>query len=271
VHLAETFRQQAAACEQLGSPLYAELLRRVVDDYELGGVSTQVLERHENDPGPSALALRLLGSAHRMVLAGEAPELAAFYPSVGGVWDPVPGWRAFEQVLRARGPELRVLLNQPPQTNEVGRSVALYGGLLWLAESVPLPIRLFETGSSAGLNLRADHFRYDLDDGNGFGPADSPVQFDQAWSGRPIKPVSPPRIVQRTGCDVAPINPLSADGVLTLKSYVWPDMTVRLQRLSGALEVARQVPADVRREDVLSFLEAVDTAEGQLGVSGNGQ
>jgi hypothetical protein len=266
VHLVDTFQQQAESCEQLGSRLYADLLRQIVDDYEVGGVSVDVLAGHERDPGPSALALRLLGSVHRLVLSGQAPELATFYPSVGGEWDPVLGWEAFEQVLRARGPELRVLLNQPPQTNEVGRSTALYGGLLRLAEVFPLPVRLFEIGASAGLNLRADHFRYNLEDGAGFGPVDSPVQLRQAWSGRGFDPVVPPRIAERTGADLAPIDPLSPEGKLTLLSYVWPDMTDRLERLRGALEVARQVPADVRREDALSFLRALETAEGHVTV-----
>ncbi|HEU4945621.1 MAG TPA: DUF2332 domain-containing protein [Kribbella sp.] len=266
MHLVKTFRQQARACERLGSPMYADLLLRLIDDYELGGVSAQVLQGHEEDPGPSSLALRLLGSVHRLVLSGEAPELAAFYPSAGGEWDPVLGWESFEQVLLARGPELRVMLNQPPQTNEVGRSIALYGGLLRLAESTSLPVRLFEIGASAGLNLRADHFRYLGDDGTCFGPADSPVRFEHAWSGRPFKPVPPPRIVERTGSDIAPVNPLTEDGALTLASYVWPDMPARLQRLRGALEVARRVPADVRREDALSLLRALETAEGHVTV-----
>jgi hypothetical protein len=266
VQLVETFQQQALACEQLGSPLYADLLRRLVDDYELGGVSSNVLAGHEDDPGPSALALRLLGSVHRLVLAGEAPELATFYPSAGGEWDLVLGWEAFEQVLQSRRAELRALLTQPPQTNEVGRATALYGGLLRLAESVPLPVRLFEIGSSAGLNLRADHFHYDLEDGTGFGPADSPVQLDQAWSGRAMKPVPAPRVVERTGSDPAPVNPLSEEGALTLASYVWPDMTARLERLRGALEVAKRVPADLRREDAVSFLRAIEPAEGHVTV-----
>ena len=264
--LVEAFQVQAVACEELGSQLYAELLRRIVDDYELGGVTTAVLAGYEDEPGPSALALRLLGSVHRLVLAGETPELAAFYPSVGGEWDSVLGWEAFEQVLQSRGPLLRSLLVQPPQTNEVGRSIALYGGLLRLAEVVPLPVRLFEIGASGGLNLRADHYRYVAADGTGFGPADSPVVFDDAWSGRPIQPAPQLRIAERVGCDIAPVNPLSEDGALTLTSYVWPDMPERLERLRGALEVARKVPADVRREDALSFLRALELAEGHVTV-----
>ncbi|MEV6287523.1 DUF2332 domain-containing protein [Kribbella sp. NPDC051770] len=293
----EAFQLQATACEELGSPLYADLLRRLVDDYELGGVSTRVLAGHEQDPGPSALALRLLGSVHRLVLAGEAPELAVFYPSTGGEWDPVLGWEAFEQVLLSRGAELQSLLTQPPQTNEVGRSTALYGGLLRLHEAVPLPVRLFEIGASGGLNLRPDHFRYEVsgpdtsqvsttdpapasrpgpapetsqvsttDTPTIFGAPDSPVVFTDAWSGRPIVPAPDLRIAERVGSDINPVNPLTEDGALTLTSYVWPDMTERLARLRGALEVARVVPADVHREDALSFLRNLELSEGHVTV-----
>jgi hypothetical protein len=291
VDVVEAFQLQATACEELGSPMYADLLRRLVDDYELGGVSTRVLAGHEQDPGPSALALRLLGSVHRLVLAEEAPELAVFYPSAGGEWDPVLGWEAFEQVLQSRGAELQNLLGQPPQTNEVGRSTALYGGLLRLFEAVPLPIRLFEIGASGGLNLRADCFRYevaapvapttsDVDlttsqvgttpstpaDERVFGALDSPVVFTDAWSGRPMVPAPDLRIAERVGSDINPVNSLTEEGAVTLTSYVWPDMLSRLERLRGALEVARAVPADVHREDAVSFLRNLELSEGHVTV-----
>ncbi|GAA1561943.1 DUF2332 domain-containing protein [Kribbella lupini] len=287
--LVEAFQLQATACEELGSPLYADLLRRLVDDYELGGITTRVLAGHEQDPGPSALALRLLGSVHRLVLAGEVPELAVFYPSVGGEWDSVLGWEAFEQVLQSRGAELQNLLDQPPQTNEVGRSTALYGGLLRLHEAVPLPVRLFEIGASGGLNLRADCFRYEVSPVDSvtsqvgatmsspadepapaepfvFGAPDSPVVFTNAWSGRPMVPAPDLRIAERIGSDINPVNPLTPDGALTLTSYVWPDMTARLERLRGALEIARTVPADVHRQDAISSLRNLELSEGHVTV-----
>src|SRR3712207_3848385 len=93
-------RTQAQACSDLGSPMYAELLTRCAADVEAGGPTAQVLEGHEADPGPSALGLRLLGSVHRLVLERRAGELAAFYPSVGGTWEPAAGWRAFSAVVR---------------------------------------------------------------------------------------------------------------------------------------------------------------------------
>jgi hypothetical protein len=82
--LSSMFRWQAEACERLGSPMYANILSRIAQDAEQNGVSVQLLAGHEDDPGPSALALRLVGSVHRLVLEGRAGALAGYYPSVGG-------------------------------------------------------------------------------------------------------------------------------------------------------------------------------------------
>jgi hypothetical protein len=243
--------------------MYAELLRLLVDDYEVGGISVRVLEGYENRSFGEAIGLRLLAAVHGLVLSGTAPELAAFYPSTGGTWDPVLGWEAFEQVLQSRLGEVRSLLTQPPQTNEVGRSAALYGGLLQLVHEVPLPVRLFEIGASGGLNLRADQYRY-LADGTSYGPPESPVVFESAWSGQ--VPSAELRVAERVGCDIAPVDPLTTDGALTLTSYVWPDMADRLARLRGALTVAHDVPADVRREDAVSFLRGLELSEGHVTV-----
>jgi len=60
------FREQARGCGNLGSGMYDELLRRVADDLDAGGPTVAVLAGHEDDPGPSALALRLAGSVHRL-------------------------------------------------------------------------------------------------------------------------------------------------------------------------------------------------------------
>ncbi len=245
--------------------MYAELARLMVDDYELGGATTGVLGSYEGHRHDEALALPLLAAVHRLVLAGEAPELAGFYPSVGGVWDPVLGWEAFAQVLQSRVGELRAAVLQGPQTNEVRRSVALYGGLLQLVHEVPLPVRLMEIGSSAGLNLRVDHFRYNLTDGSYYGRADSPVVIEDAWSGREL-PRSALRIAERVGSDVAPVNALSEEGARTLTSYVWADQLERLTRLRGALAIAREVPADVRRADAVSFVRGLELSEGHLTV-----
>ncbi len=129
----------------------------------------------------------------------------------------------------------------------MGRSAALIGGLLVLVDRFDLPVRLFEIGCSAGLNLRADHYRYRYPGGE-WGPADSPVIVDDAWRG-PLPPAAGLRIAERHGYDIAPLDPTSSDGELTLLSYVWPDQPARLERLRGAIDVARRVPAPLHRRN----------------------
>jgi hypothetical protein len=255
-------RDQAQACEELGSPLYAALLTHVADDVVAGGPARQVLRGHEDDPGPSALSLRLMGAVHRMVLEGRAPALALTYPSVGGTGDAEAAWVALRDVLAEHRDELRAGLDQPPQTNEVGRAAALIGGLLHLAAEDPRPVRLVEIGASAGLNLRADRFRVELADGRSVGPVTSPVTLVDPWRG-PVPPLAPRlHLVERSGCDVAPVDPTTTAGRVLITSYVWPDQVDRLERLRGALDVAREEPADLVAAGAGDFLDRIELRAG---------
>jgi hypothetical protein len=264
--LVRRVRAQAVACHELGSPLYGFLLEQVAGDVLGGGPSADVLAGHENDPGPSALAMRLMGAVHRLVLERRAPELALFYPSVGGTADVGGAWPAFRGVLVEHGDELRRLLGRPPQTNEVGRAASLIGGLLHIVDRWPGPLRLFEIGASAGLNLRADRFRVESSDGSSVGPDDSPVVLADPWLG-PRPPGSGPlQIVERHGCDSEPVDPTTQEGRLRLTSYVWPDQPARLERLRGALQVAAQVPAPVVRRSARDFVADLQLGRGTTTV-----
>jgi len=261
----DLFRQQALACAHLGSPMYAELLARLADDVEAGGPTARALRGHEQDPGPSGLALRLAGSVHRLVLAGAAPELAPLYPSVGGTWERA-GAEAVLTFLDRRGEEVVPLLDQAPQTNEVGRAAALLGGMLRLQERWPLPIRLFEVGASAGLNLQADRFCYIDDAGGVWGDQDAQVVLMGAWDGARLPLDRRVVVVERRGSDVNPVDPRTDEGRLTLRSYVWPDMTARHARLEGAIELARSEPLRVERADAASYVEHIELMRGALTV-----
>ena len=258
-------RGQAQASADLGSPMYAELLDRLADDLEAGGPTARVLRGHEDDPGPSGLALRLAGSLHRLVLSGAADELAPYYPTVGGSWS-TAGVEAVLDFLARRPDDVRPLLDQPPQTNEVGRSAALLGGLLRLVARHPLPVRLFEIGASGGLNLYADRFRYLDDAGRAWGAAESPVTLTDAWRGGSLPLDARVVVVERGGCDVSPVDVTTDDGRLALSSYVWPDMTARFERLDGAIELARQDPVEVERAGAAAYVDRLEPADGHLTV-----
>ena len=258
-------RDQAEACAQLGSPMYGELLSRLADDFEAGGPTARVLRGHEDDPGPSGLALRLAGSIHRLVLDGAAAELEPFYPTTGGTWSSA-GVDAVIAFLDRRSDDVRPLLDQAPQTNEVGRSAALLGGLLRSLARYPLPVRLYEIGASGGLNLFADRFRYADDAGRGWGAPTSPVTLDGAWQGEPLPLAEDVVVVERGGCDVSPVDVTTEEGRLTLTAYLWPDMTARFARLSGAIEVARSEPVLVERAGAASYVEGLELREGHMTV-----
>jgi hypothetical protein len=267
MELTTAFRRQSTACAEMGSPMYAALLARAADDIDAGGPVRDVLAGHEDDPGPSALALRLMGSVHRLVLERRAGELAAYYPSVGGSWEPDGGWAAFRSLLLEQPGTVAEWLDRPPQTNEVGRATALYGGLLQLSggPAGDLPVRLFEMGSSAGLNLRADRFAYVDATGTTFGDPASPVRLEPAWRGRPLV-AAEPVLVERRGCDVHPVDPATTEGRTLLTAYVWPDQRDRLERLRGALQIAGAVPAEVRRESAAAFVGSLDLVPGTVTV-----
>ncbi len=265
--LAEVVRRQGRICARLGSPMYGDLLGRIADDIDAGGLFADLLAGHEEDPMADATPLRLLGGLHRLVLTGAAPRLAAFYPSAGGAWEPAEAPAVWSEILTAarnNADQLRATLDMPPQTNEVGRAAALVGALLHLVDRFPFPVRLFEIGTSGGLNLRADHFRFRYD-GDEWGPGWSPVVIENAWQGR-RPPDAPLRIVERHGFDITPVDPASTDGELTLLSYVWPDMTERLARLRAAIGVARQVPAGLDRMPAARAVAGLRLVRGTMTV-----
>jgi hypothetical protein len=258
------FREQARACRDLGSAMYDELLRRVADDLDAGGPSVTVLAGHEDDPGPSALALRLAGSLHRLVLEGRAGALADYYPTVGGTWDVESGWPVLRELLAEQADAVREWLDRPPQTNEVGRAVALMTGLLDAGGHRALPVRLFEIGSSGGLNLLFDRFRY-VWSGGSLGPSDSPVLLEPAWAGTPPDGVVP-QVLERVGSDVMPIDVRSTEGRLAVTAYVWPDQVARFERLRGALRLASETSFEVRRQAAGDVVDAMTLRPGTTTV-----
>lgn len=247
-------RGQAGYCDST-SPFYAVLLRRMADDVDAGGPTWDLLRATADDPVGFVPQLRLLGAVHALALRGEAPELAAHYPSCGGDGDAAVVWPAVRTVLADHHDELVPWLARPPQTNEVGRAAALIVALLTATATTRLPVRLLEIGASAGLNLRLDRFWYEAD-GQGVGDAASPVRFVDCWEGGRPPLDAPLRIDSRLGCDRSPIDPTSEDGRIALLAYTWPDMDARLALLRAALDVAARVPVVVEQADFRTWLPA---------------
>jgi hypothetical protein len=237
-------RIQSRSCAAMGSPLYGSLLDRAADDCEAGGATWRVLEPHAGPGRADALALRLMAAVHRLVLQRRAPALATCYPSVGGTSGPQAAWPLFRATLEEQRDAVVELVGQPCQTNEVGRSAGLVVGLLDVALATRLPLRLLEVGASAGLNLRCDHFRIG-GGGVALGDPDSPVDLASHWTVPPPHVPERLRVVERHGCDRAPLDPTTPEGRLRLTSSVWADQRARHKLLRGALQLAARVAAPV--------------------------
>lgn len=250
-----------------GSPFYAGLAARIADDVEAGGPCWPVVRAHAEHPEDEVPGVRLLAGLHRDVLRGAAPALAPRYPSVGGDGDVEATWPLLRDHVAAHVDELAAWVDHVPQTNEVARSIALVGGWLTVAAETGLPLRLLEPGCSAGLNLRADHFRYEQG-GRAWGDAASPVRFVDRWDGG-VPPLDTRcEIDDRRGCDRFPVDPTTEEGRLTLLAYVFADEPERFEALRGALDMAGQVPVAVDRGDAVTWLEdhLATPAEGQATV-----
>ena len=255
--IGELFRARADELERDGrSRLYVELMRGAAADADAGGVVAEVFAGDPATRGPVP-ELRLLAALHHLVLSGDAPQLARFFPSAGGDASPDGAWPVARRTISERADVVRELARRTVQTNEPGRCVALYGGLLWLSERHGLPIRLLEIGASAGLNLNVDRFRYVVD-GRPLGDPDSPLEFAEPWIGSPVADPAAAaarlRISERAGCDRSPIDATTQAGRLTLQSYVWPDEPERIARVAQAAAVAARHPVAVERRSAAAWL-----------------
>ena len=257
------FQGLAFTHKSLASPLYEALVAATLADIERGGPCAEVLARMPAGlvPVADAVALRYLGAVHRLVLEGDAPALARWYATAGGAFDPATDGEAAGADFVAANAEHRdrliVGLDQGVQTNEVARCATLAVGFTALLREYGLPLRLFEIGASAGLNLRWDRWRYQSDD-TSWGDDGAPLQFITNY--RVPKPdVSAPlgpsdAVAERRGCDRSPIDPTTDAGRLLLRSFVWPDQAERHSRLDAALAIAAAVPATVDQSDAAAWV-----------------
>jgi hypothetical protein len=252
--LAAAFRRQAGNCAELGSPLLARAMVRVAEDIEASGPLGAFLADWRGDLEGGILPLRLFGGFHYLALAGQAPYLAAQFPSLGGT--PDSGlWPALLRTLDEHPETLRESIAHPPQTNEVGRSAIFLGGFLEIAARYGLPLAVYEVGASAGLNLCWDRFAYRLGEHRWAGDQ-AALPVAASWRGGAPRIDVQPRITGRHGCDLRPIDLSEPAAIQRLEGYVWPDQKDRLTTLRSALAIAREMNIRVDTADALDWIEA---------------
>jgi hypothetical protein len=265
--IADSFRAMVPSCRKAGSDLTARLLERCVAEIESGGPLARLLADWQGQPLLDALPQRVIGAVQGIALEGRAPELARFYPSLGGspVW-PDTG-DAFARVIERHAAEIRPRLDTQVQTNEPRRCAALLGGFLAVARATGMPLRLREIGSSAGLLLFWDRYHYQLGP-HRWGDPSSPLQLDTEWRGPAPDLDAPVSVASRRGCDLFPLDVRDGAQLRRIESFLWADQPDRHRLLRAAAAALPPEGAPLERIGACAFVarEFAEPVHGQASV-----
>lgn len=255
VHLIRALRIQAEICGQMGSPFNEGLLARIALDLEGGGPSCRLFERWEatalRQLADDGVMIRVANTFNHLAMGGEAEVLSAAWPRPGAPLDLDAAWVAARAAIGTHFEALSTFLDHEPQTNEVRRAGGLLGGFLTVAAETGLPLRCFEIGASAGLNLYWDRFRYEMGPVT-WGDPDATVRVDADWQGG-APPLVPVEVIERAGCDRRPTDLTDPVQRRRLLACVWPDMFERLARSRRAIDLALAEGVVVDAADALDW------------------
>ncbi|WDT56077.1 DUF2332 domain-containing protein [Streptomyces sp. G7(2002)] len=252
--VAERYREFSWREARGRSDAHEELSARISQDAELCDLLSGSLPAgNKQQPNLLLAAVRYLDGPH----AEMGPRGEAAYGR----------WR--EWTIRHWDEVRAVIMQRATQTNEPARCATL----LPLLARLPQPLALLEAGTSAGLCLHPDRYRYRYEaageGGDGrrtvtlrseLGAPESPLELTCRTGGAADElPDRMPEIVWRAGIDLDPLDPAAEpDDLRWLQALVWPGDGERTARLSAAVDAVRPAPRPrMVRGDLLDELPAL--------------
>ncbi|MES2442840.1 MAG: DUF2332 domain-containing protein [Pseudomonadota bacterium] len=243
---------QIGYCLANGAPITARVVESIAAALQGDNGFVRAIRDWPGQATQDALPLRSAGGLHALALSGAEPALAPLYRGEAEAMADAPALVA--AAIERHADALMPWLDGPPQTNEAGRSASYIAAMLWLgAQGLPPRFDCIEIGSSAGINLMIDRYRYTLG-GVEVGPADPVMAFAPEWRGGP-PPAGAIAFAGLRGCDVAPVDLRDPGQLLRLKAYVWPEHHLRFARLEAAAQAARADPPDLVEMHADAFVE----------------
>lgn len=245
------FANQVAYCEHQGAHITSRVVGGIWSAIESGldNALARRIAEWQGTPLADALPLRVAGGLHWLHLTGRGPELEPIYRGISA-----DDAAIIADVMTAHEAQLLPWLDGPPQTNEAGRSSNFIAAMLWLAgKGLPPRFDCLEIGSSAGINLMLDRYHYDLG-GVEVGPENAVMHFKPDWQGA-APPDEKIEIISTKGCDVAPVDLTDPDQSERLKAYIWPEHSIRFERMEAAIRAARERKPDLNKINAADFIE----------------
>ncbi|BBW95629.1 hypothetical protein GsuE55_04620 [Geobacillus subterraneus] len=188
----------------------------------------------------------LFGAVHDLLLKGYQHELREFYGSiVKKPRAPEAAFPYFRDFCLCYWEDIKdILVHRLVQTNEVRRCAYLYPVFCWIYEQVKTPLSLIEIGTSAGLQLAWDQYRYEYGRQGSYGNLSSDVVITSSIRGNRwpfLLPESPP-VAERIGIDLHVIDLKKEDDRRWMEALIWPEHQDRRQLFVQAARRLEQVP-----------------------------
>lgn len=250
----EAFRWQAAQCREFGAAFTGAVIDAAADAVAARGPLHDLMSGWTGDPLAAALPLRIAGAVQCAGRTAAGGPLADLYEATPDQADRRLLTLLIDQAVSENPALFREFLSKPVQTNEVNRTAALLGGFLEIAKAAALPLELFEIGSSGGLLLGWDKYRYDF---GAFGWGSGALGIAAEWRGSAQAWPETVEVSGRQGCDINPIDFDDPEAVRRAACYIWPEQMGRRARFHAAIAATRGLGISIDRADAGEWLARI--------------
>jgi hypothetical protein len=251
--ISQRFENFANDCRG-SSELYEHLSRKIAKDDEILELCTLA---REGQPIPNLL----LGAVHFLLFKGKEHGLKEYYPSIVQFprekEDVFVHFKSFCQVYRDE--IISILKSKLVQTNEVRRCAYLYPAFCYIYDKVKKPLSIIEIGTSAGLLLLWDKYRYSYGTNEVYGNLVSKVHISTEIKGDNIPSLlkeSPP-VASKIGLDLHVSNLGNPEDKLWLQSLIWPEHKERFELFENAANHFNENPPKLLEGDGVALLTNV--------------
>lgn len=235
--LSEQFERFASRECRGSSPLYEHLTRQLAADVPLLRMAAYA---RSGQPVPNLF----LAAVHYLLLQGADHPLRSYYASlVEQPEDAGTSYACFREFCLQYEQEIIGLIqHRLVQTNEVRRCAYLYPGFCLVFEQTNRPLACVELGTSAGLQLLWDQYRYSYGLTEVYGNPDSPLHIRSELRGErtPLLLKQSPPVAARIGIDLHPNDLSRPDDGLWLKALIWPEHSERRSAFEQAAQLVKR-------------------------------
>ena len=235
----------------MGSPLYAEFCRHILDDDDLLALAAAA-------PSGQPYTHLLFAAVQFLILEDPGTPLAAYYGSVtqSPVRDPARAFVAFRDFCAERtGEIIAIMKKRTVQFTLAGRAAFVLPAIAYVARLAGEPLSFIDIGCSAGLLTSFARYAYDYGDGRRIGdPTALTIDSFRFTGGPPAFLSHIPKIGRLVGIDLNPVDPADPKERRWIDALCPPDMAEERRQLRAALDLRARTALPVTRGDALAAL-----------------